>query len=209
MAGSLRMPGSQGLRDADLLRLGAAVATAAFLIDWASKSWALRALDGSGTQLFWLVLNVERNDGLAFSTASGLLSPWLIAGLRVAALVVLLLVARRVVARSFRYACGTALLLGGGFGNAADMIFRDGAVVDFIGAGPIVLERAGWPVQVHFVFNIADVAIVAGLVLLAPRIRMGARYVQRRLERIGGRVWSRLGAWVRGDGRASAGRSAR
>jgi signal peptidase II len=53
---------------------------------------------------------------------------------------------------------GLSLLVGGGVGNLIDRILNDGAVVDFVrlGVGPF---HTG-------VFNLADVAIVAGAILL-------------------------------------------
>lgn len=58
---------------------------------------------------------------------------------------------------------GLALLAGGGFGNWLDRLMNGGAVTDFvsIGVGPL---RTG-------VFNLADVAVIAGvlLVVLATR----------------------------------------
>jgi signal peptidase II len=53
---------------------------------------------------------------------------------------------------------GLALLVGGGCGNLIDRLFNEGAVVDFVslGVGPL---RTG-------IFNVADVAITAGFVLL-------------------------------------------
>jgi signal peptidase II len=51
-----------------------------------------------------------------------------------------------------------ALLVSGGFGNLIDRMFRDGIVVDFMNMG-IGNLRTG-------IFNIADVAIMAGIFLL-------------------------------------------
>jgi signal peptidase II len=58
----------------------------------------------------------------------------------------------------FRHALGLALLAGGGLGNLVDRARTGGWVIDFmnLGIGPL---RTG-------VFNVADVAIVAGVVLL-------------------------------------------
>ncbi|HSK81760.1 MAG TPA: signal peptidase II [Thermoanaerobaculia bacterium] len=53
---------------------------------------------------------------------------------------------------------GLALLVGGGSGNLVDRLFNDGAVVDFVSLG-IGSLRTG-------IFNVADVAITAGFVLL-------------------------------------------
>jgi signal peptidase II len=53
---------------------------------------------------------------------------------------------------------GLALIASGGVGNLWDRLARDGAVIDFmnLGIGPV---RTG-------IFNVADVAIVAGAILL-------------------------------------------
>ena len=53
---------------------------------------------------------------------------------------------------------GWALLFGGGIGNLADRLARDGAVVDFLRLSVGSIRTA--------IFNLADVAIVAGVVLL-------------------------------------------
>ncbi|MFQ5628918.1 MAG: signal peptidase II [bacterium] len=54
---------------------------------------------------------------------------------------------------------GFALILGGGLGNFYDRIFRDGAVVDFLNIGIGNFLRTA-------IFNVADIAITCGLVLL-------------------------------------------
>jgi signal peptidase II len=66
----------------------------------------------------------------------------------------------------FTETLGLSLILAGGAGNALDRLLLDGRVVDFlnIGVGPV---RTG-------IFNVADVAIMAGvavLVLAAPLSR--------------------------------------
>jgi signal peptidase II len=60
-----------------------------------------------------------------------------------------------------------ALVLGGGSSNLIDRFVNDGYVVDFInlGAGPI---RTG-------IFNVADVAITAGVLLLLVQGWRGRR----------------------------------
>jgi signal peptidase II len=64
----------------------------------------------------------------------------------------------RAPARSVLEALAWALLIGGGISNLADRALRDGAVVDFlnVGLGPL---RTG-------IFNVADVGITAGTILL-------------------------------------------
>ncbi len=54
---------------------------------------------------------------------------------------------------------GLTLLIGGGLGNWLDRVFRGGAVVDFLNLG-VGRLRTG-------IFNVADLAIVAGALLLA------------------------------------------
>lgn len=64
------------------------------------------------------------------------------------------------------HAAAYALVVGGGLGNWIDRVMRDGVVVDFMnmGIGPV---RTG-------VFNVADVAIMAGAaVLLLGGVRRG------------------------------------
>ncbi len=54
------------------------------------------------------------------------------------------------------------LILSGGFGNLIDRVFRDGRVVDFMSMG---LTFENWQLRTG-IFNIADIAIMAGLFLL-------------------------------------------
>ena len=64
---------------------------------------------------------------------------------------------------------GLSLLAGGGVGNLVDRISNAGAVTDFVrlGIGPL---RTG-------IFNMADVAIVAGVLMLALWSAVGGREV--------------------------------
>jgi signal peptidase II len=59
-------------------------------------------------------------------------------------------------------ALGVALTVGGGLGNLIDRLRFDGAVIDYIRIG-IGRLRTG-------VFNLADVALIIGLVLIALRL---------------------------------------
>ena len=120
----------------DVLRFAVLVAAAAFLLDWATKSWALQTLEHAPVPLGALMLGIERNNALAFSTGSGQVPAWLVVALRLIALAGVIALSVHVGARNRRFAAGFALLIAGGSGNAADMLFRGGAVVDFIHAGP-------------------------------------------------------------------------
>jgi lipoprotein signal peptidase len=163
----------------DVLRFAMLVAAAAFLLDWATKSWALETLEHAAMPLGALMLGVERNDALAFSTGSGHLPAALVVAMRLAALAGVVFLWLRVGARNRRLAAGFALLVAGGSGNAADMLFRGGAVVDFIHAGPFHVR--GEMVHAGIVFNAADIAILLALGLLAPLIHEWSAGGQRRI----------------------------
>jgi lipoprotein signal peptidase len=159
-----------------MMRLVALAGTAAFLADWASKSWALGTLAHETAALGWLILGLESNQAFAFSSGAESVSPQLVMGARLTALLAIGTVFGRLFVRDRRTAVGAGLILGGGLGNAVDLAFR-GSVVDFIGAG-------------HIYFNVADLAILVGIGLMAPMIRVHALATQRRIA-----LWERR--WAR------------
>jgi lipoprotein signal peptidase len=95
----------------------------------------------------------------------------------------------RLVVHDRRSAAGLGLILGGGFGNAADVAFR-GAVVDFIPVGPFTFDWVGQLLEMHFVLNVADFAILIGIGMMAPQIRSCAVEAQRRIGEWEARVTS-------------------
>jgi signal peptidase II len=106
---------------------------------------------GEEVQLLpFLALHNTRNSGIAFGLAGGA-SPVFIAVSVLAVVGVLGLLLVRAQSPWMWLAAG--LLLGGALGNLADRA-RQGAVTDFI-------DFPAWPT-----FNLADVAITAGVVLL-------------------------------------------
>ena len=126
-------------------------------VDQLSKSWAVSALDDRDIDLLGsLRLHLERNSGAAFSLNQG--RGGLVALLAIAVVLVIVWVGRSVQTKPGALAVG--LVLGGAAGNLTDRVFRDGsgflggAVVDFI-------DLQWWPV-----FNVADIAIVLGGLLL-------------------------------------------
>jgi lipoprotein signal peptidase len=175
------IPGLRSFVRHEILRRATLLAIAAFLLDWASKSWALQALHDVNIPLGVLTLGVHRNDAFAFSSGAGKVAPEIVVAVRILALITVVYLSRRIVANSVRYATGIALVLAGGFGNAVDLIFRGGAVIDFIGAGPYSFNWAGERIHLGFVFNAADIAIFVGLGLIAPQIQLWARDKQRRI----------------------------
>lgn len=97
-----------------------------------------------------LKLTLSHNEGVAFGLAGGSGAPLVVVTL--VALGVVLYLFSRNPARPWMWVA-TGLLAGGAVGNLADRI-RVGAVTDFI-------ELPHWPP-----FNLADMAISAGVVLL-------------------------------------------
>lgn len=148
--------------DNTVLRAAIVAAVLLAAVDQVTKRWALAALEpGSCAQpdacidLFAGVrLHLVFNTGAAFTTGSGF-GP-LLAVLAFVMIGVLLVMAAKRPDR--RGAVLLGIIAGGAAGNLADRVFRaddglfSGAVVDFIDLG-------WWPV-----FNIADVAIVVGVI---------------------------------------------
>jgi len=141
-------------------RLGvfAAVAAVVYLIDQATKVWAVRSLQGAEPiEVVPGVLDLRflRNPGAAFGLATG--ATWVLSLLACVVVVVVVVMAARLRERTWALALG--LLLAGALGNLTDRLFRQpgfmrGHVVDF-------LELPNWPV-----FNVADMALTAACVLV-------------------------------------------
>ena len=137
----------------------AAVAVAAVAVDQYTKTLALRHLADEPVDLFWtLRLNLSFNRGAAFGLGEG--STPIVLALGVVMLVVLVGFGRHAVERASG-AVAMGLLIGGALGNIIDRLFRDhgGGVIDFI-------DFQWWPI-----FNIADIAITSGAVLLVLATR--------------------------------------
>ena len=104
-----------------------------------------------------LSLTYTRNTGGAFSLAPGSTGGLVVVSVLVVVFLVLYGIRGPVPSRVVGY--GLAFLLGGALGNLADRAFR-GWVVDF-------LDFHFWPV-----FNVADIAITIGAVLIGWHILM-------------------------------------
>jgi signal peptidase II len=136
----------------------ALVALAAYLTDVLTKTLAMKHLAGrEPIEVLGPVLRLTlvRNPGAAFSTGTSFTV--VLTLLAAAAVVTVLVLARRVGATGWAVALG--LLLGGVSGNLTDRMLRDpsplrGHVVDF-------LQLPNWPV-----FNVADVCINAAAALI-------------------------------------------
>ena len=134
------------------------VAPVVVLFDQVTKHWAVSTLDdGRIIELVWtLQLRLTFNTGMSFGLGEGL--GQLVAPLAVLVVVGLLWTVGRIPTRLGQVAVG--LIVGGAVGNIIDRAFRagdgflGGRVVDFI-------DLQWWPV-----FNVADMGIVIGAMLL-------------------------------------------
>ena len=135
------------------------VAAAVVVIDQLTKWWAVERLSDGRVELIGsLQLNLVRNYGSAFSIGGG--SGWggLVSILGLGIIVGLLWFARSMTTRLGLVALG--LVIGGAVGNLIDRAarsdrgFMGGGVVDFV-------DLQWWPV-----FNVADAAVVIGVVTL-------------------------------------------
>jgi signal peptidase II len=134
------------------------VAVVVVAADQLAKTWALRVLaDRTIDVVGSLRLRLVFNTGSAFSIGSGLGPVLVVVGV---VIVVVLLRASRDLDGTPALV-GLGLVLGGAIGNLSDRIVRGGdglfkgAVVDFV-------DLQWWPV-----FNVADMAICAGVAVLA------------------------------------------
>lgn len=138
-----------------------AVAVLVLVLDQLTKRLIVQAID-RGTRhevLPFLDLTYVRNDGVAFSSFSN--QPWIVGLLVVGALAALTywFVRNRTVRLAWLAA---GMLAGGAIGNVLDRIV-EGAVVDF-------LKPPNWPA-----FNLADMAIVGGMILLVIVVELENR----------------------------------
>jgi signal peptidase II len=145
------------------LRLGLVVAVVAAAIDQAAKLWLLYGLGLTERSRVpvtsFLDLVLAWNTGISYGLfqQAGPLGQWVLLALKVMAVVLLLLWLARTRSRLAGLALG--LIVGGAIGNAIDRAAH-GAVMDFV---LFHITAATWTFQ-WYVFNLADAAIVAGVI---------------------------------------------
>ena len=156
-----------------LTGFGLAVAAVAGVLDQASKLYLLFVYDlaANPTKLgpfFDFVLT--RNTGISYGLFSGGgdLGRWVLLGFKGAAVVLLWAWLSRAENRLTALALG--LIVGGAVGNAIDRLAY-GWVVDFVF---FHVSGANWRFN-WYVFNLADVAIVAGVIALLYESVIGER----------------------------------
>jgi signal peptidase II len=147
-----------------------ALALITLVLDQASKLWLLFPFDLASRgrvpvlPVFDLVLIWNTGVSYGLFQQDGPLGRWLLVALHVAASVAITIWIGR--ERDRTSALGLALILGGAVGNGIDRIAY-GAVVDF--------ALLHWGDVTWYVFNIADAAIVAGVLLLLYGALRGSR----------------------------------
>jgi signal peptidase II len=156
-----------------LTRFGLAVAVLAAAIDQATKLWLLFVLDLGGRGIVTLTpfldLVLTWNTGISYGLfrQEGPLGQWALLALKAIAVVLLWIWLSRASSRLTALSLG--LIIGGAIGNAIDR-FAYGAVADFV---LFHVTTASFSFK-WYVFNLADVAIVAGVVGLLYETVVGA-----------------------------------
>jgi signal peptidase II len=156
-----------------LTRFGLAVAVLAAAIDQATKLWLLFVLDLGGRGIVTLTpfldLVLTWNTGISYGLfrQEGPLGQWALLALKAIAVVLLWIWLSRASSRLTALSLG--LIIGGAIGNAIDR-FAYGAVADFV---LFHITTASFSFK-WYVFNLADVAIVAGVVGLLYETVVGA-----------------------------------
>jgi signal peptidase II len=157
-----------------LTATGLAVAAAACVLDQAVKLWLLLVFKlgdrGAVALAPFVDLVLTWNTGISYGwfQQEGPLGQWALLALKSIAVALIWIWLAR--AESRLTALSLGLIIGGALGNAIDRLAY-GAVADFV---LLHIETASW--RFHwYVFNLADVAIVAGVVALLYESLLGAR----------------------------------
>lgn len=145
------------------LRWGVVAALATIAIDQAVKSWLLYGFDlprrgaVAVTPFFDLVLAWNTGISYGWFQNEGPLGQAILVGVKIVAVVLLAIWMAR--SQAWIATIGLGLIIGGAIGNAIDRLVY-GAVVDFA----LFHVQIGGETHNWYVFNLADVAIVAGVV---------------------------------------------
>jgi signal peptidase II len=143
--------------------LGLIVAVLACLADQAAKFWLVDVFDLAGrgqvglTSFLDLVLTWNTGISYGLLPMAGPLGAWALLAFKAVAVALLWVWLARASSRLTAVALG--LIIGGALGNAIDRLHWPG-VMDFV---LFHIETPSWSFR-WYVFNVADVAIVAGVV---------------------------------------------
>jgi signal peptidase II len=160
-----------------LTRFGLAIAVAAAAIDQAVKVWLLFVFDLGGRGIVTLTpfldLVLAWNTGISYGLfrQEGPLGQWLLLALKAIAVILLWIWLARATTRLTALSLG--MIIGGAVGNAIDR-YAYGAVADFV---LFHITTADFSFK-WYVFNVADVAIVAGVIGLLYETVIGGGAVK-------------------------------
>ncbi|MDT8342227.1 MAG: signal peptidase II [Longimicrobiales bacterium] len=132
------------------------------VLDRLTKVWAEATLSARSSEILGglVPLTLAYNKGAAFGMRVGEDSRWLFIPVTFVALALLVVLYRQARVDDGVRLAALALVMAGALGNLYDRIFIRDGVVDFIGP----LNLGFW----HFpIFNVADISITCGAVLLA------------------------------------------
>lgn len=157
-----------------MIRFGLAVAAVVCALDQALKLWLIYAFDLGARGLVRLAPGVDLvltwNTGISYGLfpQDGAVGRWLLIAVKVLAAILLTIWLSRTQNRITALALG--LIIGGAVGNAIDRLAY-GAVADFVLLHlTTATSRFDW-----YVFNLADAAIVAGVIGLLYESLVGDR----------------------------------
>lgn len=144
------------------------------VLDLVTKSWALRTLAFERGELFGglVPLTLAFNKGAAFGISVGEDSRWLFVPITFVALGLLGILFKQAERGDWLRIVAIALVVSGALGNLYDRLRWDRGVVDFI--GPLDLGFWYFPI-----FNIADMAITSGAVMLAISFWLEEKQIAR------------------------------
>ena len=156
-----------------ITRFGLAVAAITCMLDQASKLYLVFVVDLASHPLRlgpFLDFVLTRNTGISYGLfqTEGPLGQWLLLGFKAIAVVLLWIWLSR--SRSRLTALSLGLIIGGAIGNAIDRLAY-GWVADFVF---FHVSGANWRFN-WYVFNLADVAIFAGVIGLLYESLIGER----------------------------------
>lgn len=143
--------------------LGATLPTI-LVADILTKRWAVEVLQNEASRPDFLggyvPLTFALNTGAAFGISIGDDPRWFFIPVALLALALMIVLLVRAQANDHTRIASLSLVIAGALGNLIDRVRWERGVVDFI--GPIDLGFTLWPI-----FNVADMAITCGAVLLA------------------------------------------
>ena len=158
----IRVDIASGVKLSSKVKTFLGIVVSVLALDLWTKSWALTALRDQSMELFGgaVPLTLAFNRGAAFGLSIGDDPRWVFIPISIFAVILLGTLLSQARSTDVLRVVSVSLVMAGALGNLYDRVRWDRGVVDFI--GPIDLGFMDWPI-----FNVADMAISCGAVLLA------------------------------------------